>query len=222
MACDVPPRECLEWHIKPHLKDARPKTDGSGYRALCPAHDDHDPSFGASIGDNGKVIYGCFKGCDLLAVRRALFDVCGIDLEHLPIPHKKTREVLDEIRDLLTSATKEDTYVRLQVLARVDGYRELPKGGKLVKLGSLIGIGRSQSFDYGKRERERGRTSTANNRQYGAEGADVNNRRSDRRVGTHRKSGNPDLVRKPGPAKVRKPGLLEQTQDDTSNRRPAA
>lgn len=217
MACDVPARECLEWHIKPRLKGARPKTDENGYRALCPVHDDHEPSFGVSIGDNGKVLYGCFKGCDRLAVRRALIDDYEIAPECLPIPHKDTREVLDEIRDILTMPTKEDTYVRLLALARVDGHRKLPRGGVLVKMGSLIGIGRSQSFEYGKREREGAGTSTANTRHSHPESSVVNSRTSDRRGGIHRKSGNPDSVRKPGPSEVRKPGL-----DDNKNRRPAA
>ena len=49
LACDVPARQCLEWHILPKLKKARPSAgdDGElkGYRALCPAHNDHRHSF---------------------------------------------------------------------------------------------------------------------------------------------------------------------------------
>lgn len=217
MACDVPARECLEWHIKPRLKGARPKTDGNGYRALCPVHDDHEPSFGVSIGDNGKVLYGCFKGCDRLAVRRALIDVYGIDLACLPIPLKDTREVLDEIRDILIMPTKEDTYVRLLALARVDGHKRLPRGNLLVRLGALVGIARSTALGYGKLDRERAGASTANNRQYGTGETPVKHSTSDRRVGTHRRSRNLDSIQEPGLEKVQKPGL-----GDSKNRRPAA
>ena len=222
MACDVPPRECLEWHIKPRLKGARPKQDGNGYRALCPAHDDHDPSLGVSIGDNGHVIYGCFKECDRLAVRRALIDVYGIGPEHLPIPRKDAREALDEIRDILIMPTKEDTYVRLLVLARVDGHKGLPRGNLLVRLGALIGIARSTALGYGKLDRERAGTSTANTRHSHPENSVVNSRTSERRGGVHRKSRNLDSIQEPGPAKVQEPGPPARTLDDKSNRRPAA
>lgn len=212
MACDVPARECLEWHIKPRLKGARPKTDGNGYRALCPVHDDHEPSFGVSIGDNGKVLYGCFKGCDRLVVRRALIDDYGIGPEHLPIPNKDTREVLDEIRDILTMPTKEDTYVRLLALARVDGHKKLPRGNLLIRLGALVGIARSTALGYGKRDREGPATSTANNRQYGTEETPVKHSTSERRVGAHRKSRNLDSIQEPGPPEVQKPGPTETAQ----------
>ena len=148
MACDVPPRECLEWHIKPKLKGARPKTDGNGYRALCPAHDDRDPSFGAEIGRNGKVIYGCFNGgCDLLAVRRALIDVYGIGPEHLPIPRAAQDSLVERLERIVTAPTQQDTVVRMQVLMELRGLREPPHGRELEALGAEIGLKRRQAFD---------------------------------------------------------------------------
>ena len=74
MACDVPPRECLEWHIKPHLEDPRLNSDGKGYRALCPAHDDGEHSFGVSLADAARkrIIWNCFACKNRVKVRRAL------------------------------------------------------------------------------------------------------------------------------------------------------
>ncbi len=44
-----------------HALDA--KQTGSGkWRAKCPAHDDHDPSFAISEGERGPLFY-CFSGC---------------------------------------------------------------------------------------------------------------------------------------------------------------
>lgn len=228
MACDSPPRECLEWHIKPRLKGARPKEDKNGYRALCPAHDDHEPSLGISIGKNGLVIYGCFtKECDRLTVRRALIDVYGIGPEHLPIPRKEAREALDEVRDILIMPTKEDTYVRLKALARIDGYRKMPRGNLLIRLGALIGIARSTTLGYGKRDREGAGTSTPNTGHSHPENGVVNSRTSERRGGAHRRSRNLDSVQEPGPVKVQEPGPPQQVPSqreplDDKNRRPAA
>jgi len=42
--------------------------------ALCPAHDDHDPSLSVSEGDGGKVILHCFAGCEL----EAILDAAGL------------------------------------------------------------------------------------------------------------------------------------------------
>ena len=44
---------------------------GNGYKALCPAHDDHKPSLSISEGDDGRVLICCHAGCecmDILAV----------------------------------------------------------------------------------------------------------------------------------------------------------
>lgn len=46
------------------------KEDGRGYKALCPAHPDRNPSLSISEGDNGRIIIYCHAGCtcqDVLA-----------------------------------------------------------------------------------------------------------------------------------------------------------
>lgn len=42
---------------------------GSGWKALCPAHDDHDPSLDIDEGDDGRVLLICrSNGCDAQAI----------------------------------------------------------------------------------------------------------------------------------------------------------
>ena len=37
---------------------------GNGFKALCPAHDDHNPSLSISEGDDGRVLICCHAGCE--------------------------------------------------------------------------------------------------------------------------------------------------------------
>ncbi|MBI1311364.1 AAA family ATPase [bacterium] len=46
---------------------------GDGWKACCPAHDDHNPSLSVSEGDDGRVLLNCLAGCcidDVLAAAR--------------------------------------------------------------------------------------------------------------------------------------------------------
>jgi len=52
------------------LKDIR--HSGEGYRALCPAHDDREPSLSIKEGNDGRVLLRCFAGCDTEEVVEAL------------------------------------------------------------------------------------------------------------------------------------------------------
>ena len=48
------------------------RREGAGWRARCPAHDDHDPSLGISDRD-GKLLVHCRAGCsqaDIIAALR--------------------------------------------------------------------------------------------------------------------------------------------------------
>jgi hypothetical protein len=40
------------------------KKTATGWRCLCPIHDDHAPSLYISYGDNGKLLFNCRAGCD--------------------------------------------------------------------------------------------------------------------------------------------------------------
>lgn len=50
------------------------RRNGAGWKCLCPAHDDRNPSLSIDIGENGKPLVRCFAGCDQDAVISALKD----------------------------------------------------------------------------------------------------------------------------------------------------
>ena len=47
------------------------KRSGKGWVALCPAHDDHNPSLKLDDGQDGRLLWHCFAGCSQDAVRAA-------------------------------------------------------------------------------------------------------------------------------------------------------
>ncbi len=51
---------------------ARPRRTSSGYLALCPAHEDREPSLSIGEGDDGRALIKCHAGCETEAVLRAL------------------------------------------------------------------------------------------------------------------------------------------------------
>ena len=53
------------------LSSARPAGEGR-WSALCPAHDDRNPSLSISTGDNGRVLLKCFAGCTTERIVAAL------------------------------------------------------------------------------------------------------------------------------------------------------
>jgi hypothetical protein len=59
------------------LDGVRPGTDGC--IALCPAHDDVNPSLSVSEADDGKVLIKCFAGCETQEVVEAL----GLEMRDL-------------------------------------------------------------------------------------------------------------------------------------------
>jgi hypothetical protein len=61
---------------------------GEGYKALCPAHDDHEPSLSVNEGEDGRVLVKCFAGCKTEDVVAALGLEMG-DLFERRNGHKK-------------------------------------------------------------------------------------------------------------------------------------
>jgi len=45
-----------------HLKGVK-KISAVQCMALCPAHDDHNPSLSVSLGQDGRILIHCFAGC---------------------------------------------------------------------------------------------------------------------------------------------------------------
>src|SRR5262245_60915167 len=58
--------------VLPLLQGVKAKADGSQWSALCPAHDDHEPSLSVGVGDDGRVLLHCHRGCQLSAILTAL------------------------------------------------------------------------------------------------------------------------------------------------------
>lgn len=151
MPCDAPVRQCLEWHVLPRLgKYAHRKLkdgtdDPASVRALCPAHDDREPSLSISIGGNGRIIWQCFAGCSPARVRAAL-NLAGIPLACLPLAGKQREDLLDLLRAILTTDTPDHGTVRLRALAALEGYASLPRGTELERIAGLAGIGRATAY----------------------------------------------------------------------------
>ena len=63
------------------LEDAgcQPQPVDKGYVALCPAHDDHNPSLAIGVGDDGRVLLKCRAGCDT----QDILDALGLDWSDL-------------------------------------------------------------------------------------------------------------------------------------------
>lgn len=59
------------------LPDARP--DGKGFKARCPAHEDHNPSLSITEADDGKVLVKCRAGCS----NEAVVDEMGLEFRDL-------------------------------------------------------------------------------------------------------------------------------------------
>ncbi len=64
----------------------QPKIYGNGFRMRCPAHDDRNPSFIISEGQDGKILMKCFRGCHIDEMCQAL----NITKRYL-FPSKTTR-----------------------------------------------------------------------------------------------------------------------------------
>src|SRR5215204_509690 len=55
------------------------RQQGEGYQALCPAHDDRDPSLSVAQGEDGQALLKCFAGCETEEVVVAL----GLEMKDL-------------------------------------------------------------------------------------------------------------------------------------------
>ncbi|OJW47444.1 MAG: hypothetical protein BGO67_08435 [Alphaproteobacteria bacterium 41-28] len=53
-------------------KLGKAKRVGNGWSCLCPAHDDHNPSFSLSLRENGTLLVHCYAGCSFLDIMFAL------------------------------------------------------------------------------------------------------------------------------------------------------
>ena len=71
----------------------RPRKQGGGWMAKCPAHDDGSPSLSVTEGDGGKVLLHCFGGCSAHDVVQSI----GLDWKDL-FPGRLDTEARQEYR----------------------------------------------------------------------------------------------------------------------------
>ena len=147
MACDVPPRQCLEWHIKPYLKDPRPSGDGNGYRALCPVHDDREHSFGVSVASSAKkrIVWNCFACKNRVRVRRDLIRA-GVDPGCLPLSAAEKADLLDQLYRVATADTPDHGAIRFIVVAVLEGHKELPERAEVDRIAGLARVHRATGY----------------------------------------------------------------------------
>lgn len=145
MACDVPPRECLAWHILPRLANGRPNDSGSSVRALCPAHDDREHSLGISVGEKQRVTWQCFAGCSRTRIRAVLIER-GVPSGCLPLVAREREDLLVILRQILTADTADHAGIRLRALAAMEGYEDLPRGGELERIAGLVRVNRVTAY----------------------------------------------------------------------------
>lgn len=74
--------------------DRKPKKSGSGWKALCPAHDDKNPSLSVSEGDDGKALINCHARCSPENVVTAL----GLTMADLAAPGRSGAQAAWEFR----------------------------------------------------------------------------------------------------------------------------
>lgn len=173
MACDLPPRQCLEWHILPRLEEAKPSADGNGYRALCPAHDDTEQSFGISVADSAKkrLVFNCFACKNNVKVRQALHRKYGIALGCLPLSGTEKEDLIDRLYRIATADTKDHGSVRFAIVAALEGFEDLPAKAEVDRVAELSRTHRATG--YRARKLKLPGTSTANTRSYSNKNEDV-------------------------------------------------
>jgi hypothetical protein len=71
---------------------------GDGWKALCPAHDDNDPSLSVTEGDDQPVVLHCWAGCRPEAVVDALGLQWGDICEGEPIRDDEEANTLSEVQ----------------------------------------------------------------------------------------------------------------------------
>jgi hypothetical protein len=147
---------------------------GTSVRTLCPVHDDREHSLGISVGEQRRVVWQCFAGCARTRVRAVLVEL-GVPSGCLPMVTREKEDILDLIRQVVTADTPDHGAVRLRVLAALEGYADLPRGGELDRLAEGAHVNRATAY----RAKKAGPQAKADNPgSYSSEQKPVKSRRS--------------------------------------------
>lgn len=131
------PRDCLEDHVWPYLREPKP-TAGGGYSVLAPCHEDTTHSLTISAGVRGVV--WCCHACKarlgkelmLTRTRQALIGD-HVPERCLPIPADEARDLTEEIRGIVFGGGSR-AHGWLRIAALMQGYDGLPGGEELAAL----------------------------------------------------------------------------------------
>ena len=96
---------------------------GSGWQALCPAHDDHSPSLHVAEGEDGRCLLHCFAGCRTESV----VDALGLKMSDLFSGGPRRRRPSSGLVDLAAHAGIEVFHTEdgaSYAAVEVDGHRE--------------------------------------------------------------------------------------------------
>jgi hypothetical protein len=158
VGCDArDPADCLNLHVRPWLADARP-TEGCGYEARAPCHDDAKRSLTISLGARRTIVWCCHAcqkrlGKDAAQVRtRSALITAGVSGRCLPLTREQVDSMVDQFRELLHSdIAHPDKVYRLAALIECG---EMPKGSELDRLAEWSGVSRRAAYDATKRARQ--------------------------------------------------------------------
>lgn len=111
------------------LPDAQ--RDGDGWKARCPAHDDHTPSLSINIGDDDRVLVKCWAGCSFDAVVNAMGMTKRDLFTPATVPHQRQRPNPKDKPSFPTWEQAIAAYsVKLGLPAKAFGYHD--RDGKMV------------------------------------------------------------------------------------------
>lgn len=136
------PLECLHDHIRPYLREARPKGPES-YKALATCHDDRDPSLSVSV-RFGRVVWNCLAGCSSDRSRNAMI-MRGADGRCLIRAAADVTAEIDKIR-AITLGKGSHAHKVLLIAAVLEGHPALPAGQELEALASDCGVSAREAY----------------------------------------------------------------------------
>ena len=138
------PRDCLNDHVRPYLRQPTETRSGDGYRAVATCHDDHDPSLSVSV-LGGRVVWRCFARCSSDRARNAMIEL-GVPAGCLIRPAADLGRDMDAIRAII-GGKESHAHKVLLVAAILEGYAELPAGQALEELAGGCAVSVRGAYD---------------------------------------------------------------------------